>query len=61
MRQNEVAPSVQRKQPDIFCRIFFTRGRAAAAFAVDMVRYYGQVAVVAGLFFSTQIDGYPQN
>ncbi|MEW5704133.1 MAG: lipopolysaccharide biosynthesis protein [Pseudomonadota bacterium] len=37
---------------DFLRRYFFTRGRAAAAFANDAVRYLGQIAVLIWLFLS---------
>ncbi len=39
---------------DFLRRYFFTRGRGAAAFANDAIRYLGQIAVLVWLFLSFQ-------
>jgi len=41
---------------DFLRRYFFTRGRAAAAFANDAIRYFGQVAVLIWLFTFSQVE-----
>jgi len=41
---------------DFLRRYFFTRGRAAAAFANDAIRYFGQIAVLIWLFMFLQVE-----